>query len=275
MAHVSQPDKKAGGLRLRIVAALVMAPPVILSIYFGSPFLDILVLAGLALLASEWARLCQKQEVGPALWALVAVCVAALLAARFLQPLHGLAVMLLGGGGAAFLASRAQGSPILMFVGALYLPVACFSLLWLRDQPLGVALTLWVMLSVWATDSGAYAAGKLIGGPKLLPRISPNKTWAGLAGGMAAAAIVGLAFSMMVPEWRAGPLMAMGAALAVIAQAGDFFESGIKRHFDQKDSGNIIPGHGGLFDRVDGLLTASLAAAIFILLGRGGGIDWL
>jgi phosphatidate cytidylyltransferase len=120
---------------------------------------------------------------------------------------------------------------------------------------------LWVLGVVWATDTGAYIAGRRIGGPKLAPRVSPNKTWAGLFGGIAAAGLVGLAAAALVAgvsPWIAAPL---SAALAIVEQAGDLFESAVKRRFGVKDSSNLIPGHGGVLDRVDGLLSVSLAVA--------------
>jgi phosphatidate cytidylyltransferase len=150
------------------------------------------------------------------------------------------------------------------------------ALIWLRgDAQGGLAAILWLMASVWATDTGAYFAGRLIGGPKLAPRLSPNKTWAGLTGAMVAAALVGWAAALLVPQ---GPparvLAAAGAGLAIVAQAGDLLESWIKRHFGAKDSSRLIPGHGGLFDRVDGLLTAAVALAAFQWSTGGLMLSW-
>jgi phosphatidate cytidylyltransferase len=129
---------------------------------------------------------------------------------------------------------------------------------------------------VWATDTAAYIAGRGIGGPRLAPRISPNKTWAGLAGGVVGAALVGLVASLLrdapadvgLPGemWR---LVALSGVLALVEQAGDLVESAVKRHFGVKDSGNLIPGHGGVLDRVDGLIAVSLAVAgLSALAGR-------
>ncbi len=121
-------------------------------------------------------------------------------------------------------------------------------------------------------DIFAFFAGRAIGGPKLAPRISPGKTWSGLAGGMAAAAAASAVFSV----WSAAPLSSLcfwGAATAVVAQAGDLLESAAKRRFGVKDSGTLIPGHGGILDRVDGLVAALLLVAIARLLG-GGSVPW-
>jgi phosphatidate cytidylyltransferase len=121
------------------------------------------------------------------------------------------------------------------------------------------------LLLVWATDSAAYFSGRLIGGPKLAPKISPNKTWAGLAGGMVAAGLVGWSFGQRDPK-SAILLALLSAMLAAIAQAGDLAESGLKRYFGVKDSSGLIPGHGGVFDRLDGLLFVAPAVIGLLLL---------
>lgn len=152
--------------------------------------------------------------------------------------------------------------------GIVYIGFSAAMLLFLRSEFFGLKPTAVVLLAVIATDVGAYFVGRTIGGPKLAPAISPSKTWAGLAGGMAGAALV------MVLGRGNGLLVEAiggGALLAIAAQAGDFFESWMKRRAGVKDSGNLIPGHGGLFDRVDGLLAVlfagGLAAACLGLLG--------
>ena len=159
--------------------------------------------------------------------------------------------------------------------GVAYVAVPSASLIWLRelqfaDHPHGgAALVLYALLVVWATDIGAFFAGRRIGGPKLAPVISPNKTWAGLGGGMVAAAIAGgicANFTPYPPSWIAA--MDLGVVLAVISQAGDLFESWLKRRVGAKDSGTLIPGHGGLLDRVDGLVfTLPLFALLLSLYG--------
>jgi phosphatidate cytidylyltransferase len=140
------------------------------------------------------------------------------------------------------------------------LPVLALVLL-RTDNVWGVHAIMWLMLVVWATDTFAYFAGRIIGGPKLAPVLSPKKTWAGLLGGMAGAALVSAIYAAyFLPSWAA--LAGVAAALAVVAQLGDIFESALKRRFNMKDSGNLIPGHGGILDRVDGLVVAGVVAAI-------------
>jgi phosphatidate cytidylyltransferase len=150
----------------------------------------------------------------------------------------------------------------LLVVGIVYVGLACYALIMLRSTPRDL---LAVMGCVIATDTGAYFAGRAIGGPKIAPRISPSKTWAGLGGGMLASAVFIVSLYEYLGNYSgAGWLLLglFGAVLAIIAQAGDFLESGMKRRAGVKDSGHLIPGHGGLLDRVDGLL----AVSVFMLL---------
>lgn len=155
-----------------------------------------------------------------------------------------------------------RGRPGLLAAGVVYIGLPLLCLLWLRGASGGRESVLFLVLVIWATDIGAYLVGRLVGGKKLAPAVSPGKTWSGAAGGMVAALVVGL----LVPPGR--PVLALLLALA--CQAGDLLESGIKRHVGVKDSGRLIPGHGGLFDRLDGLLAAAPVAAIAMLASQGG-----
>ena len=173
-----------------------------------------------------------------------------------------------GAMGALVLALRVESPRSAWYaLGVVYAAVPCLALMWLRQDPqFGLAVTLWILTLVWATDTGAFFAGRLIGGPKLAPVISPKKTWSGLLGGMTAAALVGVAAAALREDWTPGALAAASIVLAVIAQGGDLLESSIKRHFGVKDTSNLIPGHGGLMDRVDGLLTVGIAVASVVWL---------
>ena len=150
--------------------------------------------------------------------------------------------------------------------GLAYAILPALALLWIRERaPHELMLLLWVFIVTWSTDIGAYFAGRTIGGPKLAPAISPNKTWAGLIGGMIAAALLGgwwASFTGLAPVllWLA-PLFAVGA------QAGDLFESGLKRRAGVKDSGTILPGHGGVMDRLDGLVVVASLTALAVVAG--------
>jgi phosphatidate cytidylyltransferase len=153
--------------------------------------------------------------------------------------------------------------------GFLYAAAAEIASVLVRLDPVqGFAALIFVLLIVWVTDSGGYFAGRGIGGPKLWPRVSPKKTWAGAAGGFAASLVVAAGFAAF-DLGRIGPLLMLSGALSVVSQLGDLFESAVKRRFGVKDSSHIIPGHGGLMDRLDGFVAAVVVAALFGLL-RGG-----
>ena len=153
--------------------------------------------------------------------------------------------------------------------GFLYAAAAEIASVLVRLDPVkGFAALMFVLLIVWVTDSGGYFAGRGIGGPKLWPKVSPKKTWAGAAGGFAASLAVAVAFAAF-GLGNTGPLLMLSAVLSVVSQLGDLFESAVKRRFGVRDSGHIIPGHGGLMDRLDGFVAAVVVAALFGFL-RGG-----
>ena len=157
---------------------------------------------------------------------------------------------------------------LLLASGVLYVGLAIVALIWLRGWPGtdGRTAVFFLVLVVWGSDIGAYVAGRLIGGPKLAPALSPAKTWSGAAGGLVAAMLVGEAVAGHVTLGTA----VFAGLLAIVCQAGDLLESAIKRHVGVKDSGRLIPGHGGLLDRLDGLLAAAPVAALVVLASREG-----
>lgn len=167
--------------------------------------------------------------------------------------------------GAAFFVVIVTSRPKLA-LGVLYCGLPALALVLLRRAPDGVLVTTWAMALVWACDTGAYFAGRSIGGPKLAPSVSPNKTWAGLGGGVVAAGLFGWALHDLTGlDWR---LAAASPLLAVLAQAGDLYESALKRRAGVKDSGNVLPGHGGVLDRLDGLVPVAPVAALLVVLIR-------
>jgi len=163
--------------------------------------------------------------------------------------------------------------------GAIYVGLACFSLILFSTPVFGMTPAIMLIAAVIGTDIGAYFAGRSIGGPKIAPRISPSKTWSGLLGGMIGAGLMMVIIQAGIYAFRCSEagngdvyfaygwfgLMLTGAALAVVAQMGDFFESWMKRRAGVKDSGRLIPGHGGLFDRTDGLIAVAFAAGVVTL----------
>ncbi len=253
----------------------MLGVPALAAVWFGRPWFDLLVVAGAGVLAWEWGLVLAVPFVPGGLLALVATGAALAAAALGGGMVPALA---LAAGGMLLVAAavRVLGGerPLWQAAGVPYVALPALALTWLRsDAPDGRLLVIWVFLVVWATDVGAYAAGRGIGGVRLAPRLSPKKTWAGLAGGVAAGAAAGAAVFALLPGGAApGPGAAAAALLAVAAQGGDLLESVIKRRFERKDSSALIPGHGGLFDRVDGLLVAApLAALVWAITAVGSG----
>lgn len=148
--------------------------------------------------------------------------------------------------------------------GIIYIVVFVLAMMYLQSLLQGFWLLMFIFAIVWATDIGAYFTGRKIGGPKILKKISPNKTWSGLLGGMLCAGFVAFIFALFVGI-HSSQVIFFGSLLAVISQIGDFFESWFKRCFKVKDSGNIIPGHGGLLDRIDGLVSVAITIALIAL----------
>ena len=162
--------------------------------------------------------------------------------------------------------------PVARLLGIVYVLSALVALLWLRHQPgSGRETVLWIVVVVWATDIGAYFLGKLAGGVKLAPRISPGKTWSGLIGGRCWAGVASAAMGLAFDQGATFGLAAIGVDLAIVAQMGDLLESAAKRDAGLKDSGHLIPGHGGLLDRIDGLVAVLVVVALARLVMGG---DW-
>lgn len=252
----------------RLVSAAVLAPPVAAALLAGPPYSSALVIIAAAVMAWEWARLCRGRLAEPAA-ALAAAAVVGAVATAAVGLYHVAGWIAVAGVATSLVAApgeRRASGPWLAF-GVAYLAAACIAFLWLRALPQGgLAVIVWLVASVWATDTGAFLAGSRLGGPRLAPRLSPRKTWSGLAGGVASAAAVGAVCALALDglaaalgaagHWALAALA--GAGLALVAQGGDLLESALKRRVGAKDASAIIPGHGGLLDRADGLLAASL-----------------
>jgi phosphatidate cytidylyltransferase len=251
----------------------VLLPVALGAIYFGGWAYTAMVLIASVLMVHEWNVLTGSESVGlPTVIGAASVVGAGGLVGAF--PFSYAVLVILGGAVIAWLAGTFRGRlGVWPALGVLYAGVPCITLLLIRgDGESGRWFALLLFCVVWATDVGAYAAGRIIGGPRLAPRISPKKTWAGLLGGMVCAGASGAALAALggfMALWLAAGI---GAVFALLAQIGDLAESMVKRHFDAKDSGNLIPGHGGILDRVDGLvLTAPALAALIALMGRNLG----
>ena len=265
----------ASNLQVRVFSALVLGPVAIAAIYFGGVAFFALILLTMLVGQAEWLRLVAPKT---PLWIAI-VTYAAVIGVALMVTLEGLSSGI----------GLAVATAILIFIivrlaaasgafgialGLVYVGITMVATVWLRDLPaVGLGLTCFLFASVWATDVGAYCAGRAIGGPKLAPRLSPNKTWAGLIGGMISAGIAGWLVAL---GFSAGLTLVAGlvaAALALVAQMGDLLESTLKRRAGVKDSGTLIPGHGGVLDRIDGLMAAAPILAIWQLT-LGESLGW-
>lgn len=251
----------------RIASALVLGPPVIAAAIWGGTIFDLIVFAFTAAALREWLRMTWPDPelvyAVPAYLGLFFLLVATWSGGL----LPALATGLVAGAGLYALA-RIGGAdnPRLSTFGLAYVGASLVALAWLRDHdPHGWQDLLFVLPVVWAVDIGGYALGRTIGGPKLWPSISPKKTWAGAVGGFALAALVAFlwaeAFGAPVE-----PTLAVSAFVTVLALAGDLFESALKRRHGKKDSGGLIPGHGGVLDRIDAALLAVPGFALLVAL---------
>ncbi len=277
-------DRRADGLAIRVVSGVILAALALALAYLGGTGFAIVTGLTGALAWHEWLKFGRLPVASPAAacgWLTLVGGIATLLAAG---PALGLVVIAAMAVATAAAAPGNLGARARSGLGAALLAGAALATIWLREADgTGRATLFWLFAVVWATDIGAYVLGKMIGGPRLAPRVSPGKTWAGACGGFAGgvAASIAVGFTMPVAGWidttpNAGLLIVFGALASVIAQLGDLGESLLKRRAGLKDSGHLIPGHGGVLDRLDGFLAVVLVLAIVnAALGSGAWLPWL
>jgi phosphatidate cytidylyltransferase len=262
-AAAAEPGSR--NLLTRVVAALVLAPAAIAIAYAGGWLWAALVTLAAIGLYVEWLMIVgvahQTRVIASGIVALAAAGIC--LAAGRID--WAVVALVLGFAAVGSLSSR-FGWAVAGFAYAAGAELA--SVLVRLDQAHGFAALILILLVVWVTDIGGYFAGRGIGGPKLWPRVSPKKTWAGAIGGFAASLAIAGGFAAQ-GLGKTGPILLLGAALSVASQLGDLFESAVKRQFGVKDSSHLIPGHGGLMDRLDGFVAAVVLAAIFGFLRSG------
>ena len=280
----SPPPSDLGKRAVVGVALIVLA---LTALWVGGSWFGALAALAALLLFAEWSVMHRFSRAMRRL----GLVVIGLACAGAMLGLSTYSVLLLAGAAAVALlaALLGIGSRKSLAFALLYAGLPGIALIWLRAQPDGLGVTLWLLVVVWATDILAYFSGRTFGGPKIAPRISPKKTWAGLIGGMLGAAVAGYVIAALwfAPQVTAiaaiqsatapafwtllNPLsVALGSALlAVLSQAGDFYESWLKRKAGVKDSGTLLPGHGGVMDRLDGLVPVAVLVA-GIAWARGG-----
>jgi len=270
IADNKQPRGAAGGgeLAVRILSAFVLASLAIAAAYAGGWLFGAFWLVGAIGIWWEWTALVSGAG-NRLLFVLGATSLTLALAIAEIgmtrTPMLIIALGALGAGVFAPADRRIWAAGGLVYAGA----VLTGAIMLRRDVELGLAALLFLFAVVWATDTLAYFAGRALGGPKLAPKISPNKTWSGAIGGAAGAVLAGVAVAMLagLPNLWAIALVAL--LLSIAAQAGDLFESAVKRRFGAKDASHLIPGHGGFMDRLDGFAAAVTAAVVFGVLRAG------
>jgi len=255
-------------LALRVCSALVLVPLAIGTAYLGGlPFAVFWGAAAMGVLW-EWTSLVAGSDRRSALMiggASLALALALVVADHPLAAVIVLAISTLGAAALAPAERRTWVAGGIPYAGAIGVaPIMLRS-----DNEHGFWAVMLLFAVVWTTDIAAYFAGRAVGGPKLMPHVSPNKTWSGAVGGLAAAVVVAVAVAKVADLPGLLAIAMLAVLLSVLAQAGDLFESFLKRKFGAKESGHLIPGHGGLMDRLDGFVAASVAAAL-IGLARGG-----
>jgi len=267
---VSQADRSAPALEqesepddlgARIASALVLGPLAVAAAVAGGPWIAGAAGAAVVAMSYEWARMSEPQRLSVAFaLALAGALGAVMLASR------GAALWAVAWLGLAAAASALRRRSLIGALetggGVLYVGLPCIAFLWLRSNAdWGLAGVLCMFAIIWSADSAAYFGGRFIGGPKLAPQISPQKTWIGLGAGCLAGGIVGAicarVFDAPLTLW-----LAVGVVLAAVGLGGDLFESALKRRFGVKDASRLIPGHGGVLDRIDGLMAAVCAVAL-------------
>lgn len=284
LAPEAAPARTSGRreILLRVLSAVVLAPLGLWAVYVGGLPLMIATGATGAVAASEWTRMAAQTEAAWAKYVLYVVMAAASVAAAFLAP-HGIELVALaalaGCVVSAGIALAGKGSASSMAFGAIYtvLPFGCF--VWIREAtPNGQLFLMAILVIVWTTDIAAYFAGRGFGGPLLSPKDSPNKTWTGAIGALVCAGLAGAA----VARGAGGDFvhwLIFSLALSIVGQTGDLLESRFKRLYGVKDTSGLVPGHGGVLDRLDGLIAATVAAAVVLkflpslvpALGSAGG----
>lgn len=250
-----------GDFAARLLTGLAIGAVVALCVLSGPTAFAVLAVAVSLVVTWEWARLVHGPDAGLLLAVQLSSVAAAGLLAAFVSAGLGLLALCIGAILAVLLSLERNSA--FAALGVLYAGLPAVALIWLRfDDPFGLRAVVFLILIVATADTAAFFCGRLLGGPLLRPSVSPKKTWSGLVGALAASAVVGALFLTVVPDGSALRLATAGVLVAAVAQMGDLAESALKRRFGVKDTGSVLPGHGGVMDRVDGLVAAASAVGL-------------
>ncbi len=266
----------------RVLTSIVFGFSGMAAAYFGNPAFLAMVAVIVAFMAYEWTVMTEGGRFSSVGLSCIALIGATAAAFALFGPVEGLITAGSGAAALFILAVFVRRNPYLSSAGLIYLGVSAVSISWVRELPeVGLATLWWLLFVVWSGDIAAFFSGKAIGGPRLARRWSPSKTWAGLWGGAAFATLIGVAIGW--GSWKLGLLeelpnlawiAAASTVLSIIGQFGDLCESGLKRRFGVKDSGKLIPGHGGMADRLDSLSFAAPFVALSVLLRGSSPLVW-
>ena len=266
----TQKPASSGSLLPRAASALALVPVVLTAVHYGGRGFAALIAFASIVMLFEWMRMVERREFSAGFYALAVGAAAAMFAAS--SGAYAAAFLFCAGAGLAAwgLAKREGRLGVWPALAAPYIIAPCIALLWLRlDVEAGRELTFVLFVIVWAADTGAFFLGKFIGGPKISHALSPSKTWAGIAGGVIGGGLAG--FAAAVFAFGASDiafLIFAAGALGAVSVVGDLVESGIKRNFGLKDISGFIPGHGGVLDRLDGMIfaTTAMTSALFLYM---------
>jgi len=258
-------------VKSRVLSALILAPIVLGIVYLGGLYFVCFAVLAMGIMTGEWRQLTNAGSIGSLGCFAVGIVITAIIT-TFVLAVPWAVTILFVGVILVWLLARRQTAVSSVWIVSGVISVGCsgIALVWLRAEDLsGFLFVVWLMLAVWMTDICALFAGRFFGGPKLAPSISPNKTWAGLAGGILGAALWSGIWSYWTDIGSIFVLAIIGGGTAVLAQLGDLGVSVVKRRFGAKDTGNLIPGHGGLLDRMDGFLGAAPIVALSLAIAKG------
>lgn len=259
----SQSAGKLSDLGTRLVSGLTLAVAALAALFSGLYPFAIAVLLVALIMSWEWGRIVRSGGLDLPFVIHAAVVAIAAVLATFGMAALGLVVLAAGTILLGTVMFRQQ--PVLSAAGVLYTGLPALALVWIRgDIPYGLPALLFLLIAVATTDTFAFLTGRLVGGPKLMPSVSPKKTWSGLVGGVGAAGVAGLIFAWML-EIPLQPVAIGGVLLGLVSQAGDLAESALKRARNVKDASGLIPGHGGFMDRMDGIVAAAIAVGLSAL----------